>query len=74
MSQPTAEEIRAAASFLKKKKLTPPLSPARVASAAKEQGKSFSDVVRFIMRIYQGQQNAEQQTHEVLLEAARSGA
>lgn len=64
------EEIRAAKAFLKKRKLTPPISPARLAAASKEQGKSFSDLIRFIARTYEGQQNEQAQRREVVLAAA----
>lgn len=68
----TAAEVRAAKAFLKKRKVTPPIGPAQFASAAKEQGKSFSELIRFIMRTYQGQQNQEAQNREVVLAAAGS--
>ena len=73
MSAPKPEEVRAAKAFLKKRKVTPPISPARFAAAAKEQGASFSELIRFIMRTYQGQQNESAQQREVVLAAAGSG-
>lgn len=73
MAAPTPQEIRAAASFLKKRKLAPPISPHKLASASKEQGRSFSDLIRFIMRIYQGQTNESQTNRENVRAAAESG-
>jgi hypothetical protein len=66
----SAQEIRAARSFLKRRKAAPPISPARFAAAAKEQGKSFSELIRFLMRTYEGQQNEQAQRREVVLAAA----
>jgi flagellar hook-basal body complex protein FliE len=71
--KPTPAEIRAAQSYLRKKRKTPPVSPRKFAAAAKEQGKSFSELLQFIMRIFQGQQNQASQQRERVLAASRSG-
>jgi hypothetical protein len=66
----TPAEIRAAASFLKKRNYKPPVSPRKLAAAAKEQGRSFSEIIAFIMRLFQGQQNQPSQQSEIVRAAA----
>jgi hypothetical protein len=72
MAKVTAQEIRAAASFLRKRKKTPPIQPGKFARAAKEQGRSFSDLLAFIMRMFQGQTNQAAQRREQVRAATGS--
>ena len=68
-----AAKVRAARAFLRQRRLTPPLSPRTFATSAEETGKTFSDLLAFIMRLKQGSQNQESQRRELLTAAAKSG-
>lgn len=72
MSRTTPQEVRAAASYLRKRGKTPPVSPRKFAAAAKEQGRSFSELLAFIMRVFQGQQNQSSQRREQVRAATGS--
>jgi hypothetical protein len=69
-----ATKVRAARAFLRQRKLMPPLSARTFAQSSDETGKSFSELLAFIMRLRQGGQNQESQRREILLAAAKSGA
>lgn len=65
---PTPPEIRAARSFLVSKGV--PLSainPRSFAAAAKEQAKSFRELLNFIARLYMGGQNQSAWRQEAIL-------
>ena len=66
----SAIKVRSARAFLRQRKLTPPLSPRTFATSADETGKTFSDLLAFIMRMKQGEQNQEAQRREIVLAAA----
>ena len=66
----SASKVRAARAFLRQRKLMPPLSPRTFAASADEMQKSFSDLLRFIMRLRQGQQDQESQQQEIVRAAA----
>jgi hypothetical protein len=69
-----AAKVRAARAFLRQRSLTPPISPRTFATSSEETGKTFSDLLAFIMRLKQGEQNQESQRREIVLAAAKSGA
>jgi hypothetical protein len=70
MAKPSPAEIRAAKAYLEKHGYRPPVSPRRLAAAAKEQGKSFSQILQFIARLFQAGQNQPQQAREIVRAAA----
>ena len=68
-----ASKVRAARAFLRQRSLMPPISPRTFAQSADETGKTFSDLLAFIMRLKQGTQNQEAQRREIVLSAAKAG-
>lgn len=53
------EEIRAARAYLRRRGVgSAEIPPRRFAAAAKETGKTFSELLRLIARLYQGRQNS----------------
>lgn len=71
MSTLTPAEVRSARAFLRKRGIgSGQVSPRRFAAAAKEKGDSFSELLKFIMRMYQGAQNQSSQQREVVKAAA----
>ena len=73
MTQVTPDKVRAARTFLRKRSLTPPVSPRTFARSAEEMGKSFSELIRFIMRLKRGSSQQSQQRQEVIRTAAGAG-
>jgi hypothetical protein len=69
----TAAHVRAARSFLRQRRLMPPLSPRLLATAADELQKSFAETVKFIMDLRQGSQNQEAQQRQIIQAAANAG-
>lgn len=70
-SKVSPAEVRAAAAFLSKRGIgSSAVSPRKLAAASKEQGKSFRELIAFIMRIFQGQQDQASQRREVVRAAA----
>jgi hypothetical protein len=55
---------------LRRRKLTPPVSPRTFARSAVEMGKSFSELLRFIMRLRRGETQQSQQNQEIIRAAA----
>jgi hypothetical protein len=66
-------QVREARSFLRKRNLTPPVSPRTFARSATETGKTFSELLRFIMRLRRGRTQQSEQNQEVILAAAKAG-
>jgi hypothetical protein len=63
-------QVREARTFLRRRKLTPPLSARTFARSAEEMGKSFSELLRFIMRLRRGETQQSQQNQEIIRAAA----
>lgn len=66
----SSSKVREARQFLRKRSLTPPVSPRTFARSAEEMGKSFSELIRFIMNLRRGQSNQAAQRQEVIRAAA----
>jgi hypothetical protein len=70
-SGPTPEEVRKARAFLRRRGIgTHQIPPRKFAAAAKEQGKTFSELLRFIARLMDGAQNEAAQRREKIFKAA----
>ncbi len=69
MSTPNSK-VREARSFLRRRNLTPPVSPRTFARSAEEMGKTFSELLRFIMRLRRGQTQQSEQNQEIIRAAA----
>ncbi len=67
---PLPQKIRDARAFLRRRNLTPPVSPRTFAQSADEMQKSFAELLRFIMRLKQGNQNQEAQRQEEIRAAS----
>lgn len=63
---PAPAEVRAARAFLQRRGVRPPLQPRKFAAAAKELDMGFSELLRYIGRLYSGGQNQQQAIHELL--------
>lgn len=73
VNPPTPEEIRKARAFLRKRGIaTHQISPRKFAFAAKEQGKTFAELLRFIGRMLDGAQNEAASRRENIRLAAGS--
>lgn len=73
-SGPTPEEIRKARAFLRRRGIaTHQISPRKFASAAKEQGKTFTELLKFVARLLDGAQNEAAQRRENIRSAAGGG-
>jgi tRNA isopentenyl-2-thiomethyl-A-37 hydroxylase MiaE len=68
---PTPEEVRKARAFLRRRGIgTHQIPPRRFAAAAKEQNKTFTELLRFIGRLLDGAQNEAAQRREKVSKAA----
>lgn len=68
---PTPEEVRKARAFLRRRGIaTHQVSPRKFAAASKEQGKSFSDLLKFIARLMDGAQGEAAKRREKIHKAA----
>lgn len=63
-------QVREARAFLRQRQLTPPVSPRTFARSAEEMGKTFSELLRFIMRLRRGGTQQSEQRQEVIRAAA----
>lgn len=71
---PTPAEIRKARAFLRRRGIsTSQISPRKFAAASKEQGKSFTELLKFIARLLDGAQNEATQRRENIFRAAGGG-
>jgi len=67
-------EIRAARAFLNKKGIrTKQVSPRKFANAAKENNMGFSELLKFISRLYDGDRNLSTWRRGVIEKAAEAG-
>lgn len=64
------QKVREARAFLRQRNLMPPIIPRVFARSADEMNKSFTELLRFIMRLRQGQQNQPAQNAEIIRSAA----
>lgn len=60
--------VREARAFLRGRKIG--MSPRKFAMASQEQGKTFSELLRFLIRLMQGSQNQSSQRMEIVRAAA----
>jgi tRNA isopentenyl-2-thiomethyl-A-37 hydroxylase MiaE len=68
---PSPEEVRKARAFLRRRGIaTHQISPRKFAAAAKEQGKTFTELLRFIGRLMDGAQNEAASRREKIFKAA----
>lgn len=68
---PTPEEVRKARAFLRRRGIaTHQVSPRKFAAASKEQGKSFTELLKFIARLLDGAQGEAAQRREKIHRAA----
>ena len=73
VSPPTPEEVRKARAFLRKRGIaTHQIPPRKFAYAAKEQGKTFAELLKFIGRMMDGAQNEAASRRENIRLAAGS--
>ena len=72
MSKVKPDEIRAARAFLRKRGIgSSEIPPRRFAVSAKEMKKSFSELLAFIARLYQGRTDESATRKEILLKNAK---
>lgn len=72
MAKITPDDIRAARAFLRKRGVgTSEIPPRTFAFAAREMKKSFSDLLRFIARLYQGRTDQSMTRREILMKERR---
>lgn len=68
MAKITSDDIRAARAFLRKRGIgTSEIPPRTFAVSAREMGKTFSELLRFIARLYQGRTDQSMTRAEILL-------
>lgn len=68
---PSPEEVRRARAFLRRRGIgTHQIPPRRFAAAAKEQGKTFTELLKFIGRLLDGSQGEAGRRREKIFKAA----
>jgi hypothetical protein len=73
MAKVKPDEVRAARAFLRKRGIgSSEVPPRKFAISAREMKKSFSDLLAFIGRLYQGRTDEASTRKEVILRASKS--